>query len=184
MDEIANVVSPWEALPIGIEDYIYRQAHVQILLKLPANKQRRYPNETHFVPDLDGLSVYWKNQIELKNVFITIGLSYKYNTNEYKDHTLFKVFEFPVAFIKTIEGISKVLHAPAFNGNPAPIGSPNIFSHSLVVYENDPEIRMKLSDYCRDNNDSSFCDFNVHSIDEEVKELRDRLNDTPFHKVA
>lgn len=185
MDEVTSLtISPWQPLLIGNEDFVYRQVHVQALLKLPASKKRRYPNETHFVPDPDGLSVYWKKQIELKNVFITIGLSYKFNTNEFKDHTLFKVFEFPVAFIKTIEGISQVLHAPVFNGDPAPVGYPNIFSHSLVAYENDPEIRLKLSDYCRDNNNSSFCDFDVHSIDNEVGKLRDKLNDTPFHKVA
>jgi hypothetical protein len=184
MDEVFSVDQLLKPLTIENEDSIYRQASVFHLAKTPQQKKRRYPNESHFVPDKDGLSVYWTKYIKLKDVFIIIGLSYVKDTEVYKDHTHFKIFKFPVSFVKAIEGILGVLHSPVYNGNPAPVGSPNIFSHSLVVYENDPEIRMKLSDYCRDNNDSSFCDFNVHSIDEEVKELRDRLNDTPFHKVA
>jgi hypothetical protein len=170
-------------LPITNDDVVYRQAHMTHLKYLPGDKNSRFPKESHFKPDADGLSVNCCRLIPLNGVYHVIGLTYKFNTTHYKDPRQFQVFSLPVEFIRAIENVSDVVHSPVFHGDPAPIGSPNNYAHTSLLYPDDEEIRLKLSDYCQHNHNISFCPVDFSSIDIEVGALRIRLDDTEYHRL-
>lgn len=163
------------------EDYVYRQVLTFSHL-LNGKSPRRFPNETQFeLRDGEiGLSVNWDKYITVQDNFILLGLTHN-KLGEYLEYTSFKIFKFPVVFPKKIEGIKDVLHKPIFNGNPAPLGLPNNQSHSEIVYENDEEIWLKLSDYCESNFDDAFCKFKVSSLNQEINKLRAQLQNSKFH---
>ena len=148
-------------------------------------KKRRFPNESHFElrPNEKGLSVNWEKYLSLSQNYIIIGLTYKMGTKKFQDHTAFKIFKFPVSFLRSIVEIQDVIHSPIYNGNPAPVGNPNNIAHSEVLYENDVEIYVKLSSYCDENFNEACCNFEVNSVNEKIEELRLLLNDTPYHKT-
>ena len=171
------------SLIINDDDSVYRQAHVSRLIKTESSKKRRHPSESHFKPDPDGLSVHWNKHITVSGVFHIIGLSYKIGKGEYKDFKCFEVFSIPVEYIRSLEGVQAVVHSPVFNGDPAPIGSPNNYAHTSLIYPDDEEIRLKLSDYCQFDYDNSYCPADFTILDEEINELRKRLNDTIYHKL-
>jgi hypothetical protein len=168
----------WAKEIIGNEDFVYRQCHFSEVIK---KSGLRFPNEAHFKPDEDGLSVNWNRKIDLPQNYILIGISRKVN-GQFKNHTDFRIFQYPVRMLKSIEGIEAVEHDPQFHGNPSPVGKPNNPAHSLVKYEDEEHIRMNLSDYSRDNNNEALCVFNVNSLNVVIEDLRSRLNDTPFHR--
>lgn len=161
--------------------FVYRQILPHEWIGL---KKRRFPSESHFElrPDEEGLSVNWDKYITVENNYILIALT-KNSKDKFQNHTAYKIFRYPTELFRNIEGIEDLIHKPVFNGNPAPIGKPNNQSHSEAIYVNDPEILLKLSDYCNVEHETSFCKFNVNSINDRVKELKAMLNDTPFHKL-
>ena len=168
----------WEREPIPDEDNIYRHCHHTNVIK---EKPLRFPNEAHFKPDPDGLSVNWDRKITIPQIFILIGLSFNRN-DWFIDHKQFQLFRFPVSFLRSVSGIESVEHDPVFHGNPSPIGKPNNPAHALVKYPDDEEIRMTLSDYARVNSSESYSPFAVNSLNAEIEELRSRLPDVPYNK--
>ena len=170
-------------LYISSEDDVYRQAHLQSLKPIPGNTEFRFPRESHFKPHSDGLSVHWNRYISIHGVYHTIGLSFKKDTCEYKDAKSFKLFSLPVGFIRSIDGVLDIKHSPVFNGSPAPIGFPNNYAHTSLLYPDDEEIRVKLSDYCKDNQEVSNCYVNFTLIDQEIIALRERLDNTEYHRL-
>ncbi|MEX0966750.1 MAG: hypothetical protein WD077_05895 [Bacteroidia bacterium] len=182
MDEESGLEeNPFEVKEIHEEHNVFRQVHFSDLV---GPKKKRFPSEAHFAPDPDGLSVYWGQMINAMGVLITIGLSFK-KDDTFKNPTEFKVLEFTVSYLRSIEGVLDLIHTPQFNGNPAAVGSPNIPSHASVRYGiEDLEVRVNLSDYCRENREEVFCSINANSVLEEVEQLRLRLNDTPYHIVS
>lgn len=171
-------------LLIPDEDAVYRQAFIGHLVKLPANKNIRYPSESHFKPDPDGLSVHWCRYIGLNGVYHILGLSYRKGTTQYKDYKAFRVFTLPVEYLRLLEGIQEVTHSPVFNGDPAKIGFPNNYAHTSVIYPDDEEIRMKLSDYCMFYYDNSYRPADFALLDTEINKLRERLDNTPYHRLT
>ncbi|THU34209.1 hypothetical protein FAM09_24635 [Niastella caeni] len=170
-------------LPILDEHNVYRQVHIQDLHPKERDHPERYPKPSHFKPDPDGLSVYWNQHIDPEGVYNIIGLSYKANKTEFKDPANFFVFSIPVLYLRAVEGISDVSHSPRYIGNPAPIGSPNIYSHASIVYSDDEEIRLKLSDYCKSNHASCHCKIDFSIVEKKVQELRQRLDNTIYHRL-
>ena len=145
---------------------------------------RRIPNETHFKPDPDGLSVHWDKYISVEDVYHLISISHNYKTPpSFKDYTSFLVFRFGVSGLREIDGISDVIHDPVYKGNPAPVGQPNNRAHALVKYEDDEEIRVLLCDWVRDNYNECFCEMDIKTLRNEIEALRERLDDTKFHRI-
>ncbi|TWI94760.1 hypothetical protein JN11_04541 [Mucilaginibacter frigoritolerans] len=76
------------------------------------------------------------------------------------------------------------MHSPEFKGNPSNVGSPNNKSHSLVYSDiDDLGVRVNLADYPRNNYEDSKCVIDQSAIDKDLEELRQRLNDTEYHKL-
>lgn len=162
------------------KDYVFRQT---VPRERTGTKKRKFPNESHFQlrEGERGLSVNWKRYITLEENFLLISITYN-KKNNFLDHSIFKIFQYPVALFRSINQIIDVIHTPEENGDPAPVGKPNNPSHSEVLYENDIEIFVKLSDYCDKNFEKAFCEFDVNSINEKAKELKTKLNNTKYHR--
>ena len=175
---------PWAVEFIPNENFVYRQSIPRDWIREEGTK-RRWPNEASFVLKENelGLSVNWDKYISIKDNFLIIGLTQN-TPGRFINPTAFKIFKFPVAFLRSIEEIKDVIHNPSYHGNPSPIGQPNNRAHSLVEYSDDDGfVRMNLSDYCNSNYIDCYCEFDVNSINEELEELRNRLNETPFHSL-
>jgi hypothetical protein len=175
---IASVEEYQYPLPIPDEDEVFRQVHKTKLDK----ETDRFPKESNFIPDSDGLSVYWNAYCTITNIYEYIGISYRHKKTDYKNPKDFFLFKFLVGFIRKIDGVLDVKHSPVYNGNPSPIGFPNNFAHASIIYSDDVEIRLKLADYCNQNYDTSFCPVDFQYLEKEIIALRERLNDTPYHK--
>jgi hypothetical protein len=167
-------------ISIAIKDSVYRHAHLNNLIPTQ-DKKFRIPRPSHFKPDHDGLSVNLDRLITINGVYHIIGLSYKIGKPQYKDPKEFKLFRIPVQFIRSMEGIIDVIHTPIFRGNPAPIGFPNNYAHTSLLYPDDEEIRLKLSDYCWKNYDTCHCAVDFTFIELEVMKLREKLNSSIYH---
>ena len=179
-------MSPEEFLkPLDIlaDDAVYRQAHFSQLIYPPGNKHKRFPKASHFKPDEDGLSVNLCRLITVNGVYHIIGLTYRINKEEFKDPANFKLFTIQTSIITAIDGVVSIIHSPVFKGNPAPIGSPNNYAHTSLIYPDDEEIRLKLSDYCQQDFMHSYCTVDFEIIEKEVSALRERLDDTPYHRL-
>ena len=166
----------WNIEEIPESDYVMRQVtHMQ---RSPLDKKRRYPNESAFKidDDEDGLSVNWSKYLTPRENFIIIATSFN-RKQVFLDYLGFRLFKLPVKFLNDLRGVDKVVHDPICR-NPAPVGRPNNRAHALVKYlnNNDSRLRMNLSDYCRNNHAESYVDFDVKSINEEIKELRNRIS--------
>lgn len=186
MDEGSEVnqSNPWLVEIIPNENFVYRQSIPRDWIKEEGTK-RRWPNEASFSlrKNETGLSVNWDKYISVKDNYVIIGLTQS-TAGKYLNHTSFRIFKFPVEFLRSIEEISDVIHDPLFNGNPSPVGQPNNRAHSLIEYsDNDGFARMNLSDYSNNNYDQCFCEFNVNSINQELEELKGRLDNTAFHRI-
>jgi hypothetical protein len=169
---------PWEAEFIPNEDHVIRQVHHRDLVKKP--KDRRFPNEAHFALHYgeDGLSVNWSKYCDENHCFVLIGLSHKINTDgAYKIPADYKGFKFNVGRLREVDGIDDVVHDPKFYGPPPQIGLPNNRAHTLVHYQDDEEIRLKLSDFVRDNYDEMLCNRNLEIIESEIMKLKSRIQD-------
>jgi hypothetical protein len=166
---------PWQTEDIPDIDDVYRQVHFGDLVKKPKN--RRFPNEAHFSPDPDGLSVNWSKYCDVNRVFIVIGLTHKADRKNYKSPADYKLFKFNVGLLRSIDGINDVLHDPQFFGNPPSVGNPNNRAHSLIKYADDEELRLKLSDHVRDNYDDMFCDRDLGLIEPDVAALKKRIEE-------
>lgn len=179
VDDESYRIDMWAKEPIPGEDHVYRHCHFSAVTR---EKKLRFPNEAHFKPDPDGLSVNWDKRIAIKQIYILLGLSYKnQETDIFKDHKQFQVFKYPVDVLRGIPGIESVEHDPIYFGNPSPMGKPNNPAHALVKYPDDEEIRLVLSDYARENNAESYCPFDVNSLNAEIEELKSRLPDVPYN---
>lgn len=169
-------------LPVPDSDSVYRQCFKQLLKPIPGSEYRRFPKESDFVPHADGLSVNWSAYSSIESIYLLLGISYKHKKPEYKNPREFGLFKLPIAFIRAIENVIDVRHSPVYNGNPAPVGSPNNYAHASIIYPDDEEIRLKLSDYCRENHEHAYCEGNFDLLEPEIEELRRRLDNTPFHR--
>jgi hypothetical protein len=132
--------SPWEIEPIPDTANVYRLVPSHMV-----KKGSRIPSESMFVPDADGLSVDWDKYATPVESLVRTGLTYRFNTNEFKDPTRFLVFKLNVGSVRLLEGIDAVSHTPVFNGNPPPKGQPNNRSHASIL-GSDEEVRLKLRD--------------------------------------
>lgn len=161
---------------------VYRQV---LPFQRKGPKKRRFPNEAHFELRKGelGLSVNWDKYMNIESNYILIALTQNQSNGKFQEHTAYKIFKYPVSLFRSIEKIDEVVHKPIFNGNPSPVGKPNNRSHAEVIYENDMEIFVKLSDYCLENYDNAYCEFDVNSINDKVKELKALLNNTPYHSL-
>jgi hypothetical protein len=166
-------------LPVPDEDALYRQAHFS---KLTGPAGGRFPKASHFVPDEDGLSVHWDRYIGTAGIYILIGLTYRPGKTVFKDPKDFTVFSLPVSFIRSLEGVAGVIHTPHYSGNPAPVGSPNNYAHTSLLYPKDEEIRIKLSDFCHDT-PGCLCHADIPPLETEIAALRERLDNTPYHRI-
>jgi len=184
MDEGVKEINnnyPWNPEVINEEDFVYRQVPVQQRI---SNRGKKYPSESHFIlrESEDSLSFNWAKYIDVQKNFQLIGISYF--RDKFLDYTAFKIFRFPVNFLKSLSKFKRVEYSPVFNGLPSPIGQPNIKSHtSLHCDAFDDAIRAELSDFCLDNYEQSYCEFDVKLVRAEIEELRARGNDTPFHML-
>lgn len=180
MDEIFGLTVEEFLTPLFIPDgdYLFRQVHLNFLDR----ESKRFPNASHFKlkEGEKDLSVHWKAHISIEEVFYIIGISYNVK-GKFKEINTFKVFQFPVSFLRELENIKEVTHSPVFNGNPAPIGMPNNYAHSSIYYDDDEEVRKKLSNFCNEKYDDSFCTVDIQSLEKHVSGLREKLNKTKYH---
>lgn len=163
------------------ESYVFRQT---VPRDRTGSKKRKFPNESHFElrEGEAGLSVNWDKYIDVEKNYLLLSLTKSSKSGNLLDYSMFKIFKYPVSLFRSISKIDNVNHVPIFNGNPSAVGSPNNQAHSEVCYENDIEICVKLSDYCNACFDDSYCEFDVSSINDKVLELREMLDNSPFHK--
>ena len=180
MDEISNISKSQFDIPLDILDknHVIRNVHENELDKI----DKKVPKASHFSfrNDEKDLSVNCEAIFSADKICKLIGLTHKKN-GEFKNIHDFKLFRFPVGFLRNLEGVNKVLHTPIFNGDPSPVGSPNNFSHSSIYLENDEEIRLKISDYCRKNLTESLCVIDYEHLSKEIIKLRELENKTEFH---
>lgn len=165
-------------LPIAAEHAVYRQVHLNDL-----DKAGRFPKAKHFIPHSDGLSTNWKELTTLKEAFYIIGLSYKFGKTIFKNIRDFRMFELPVQFLRSLEGITSLEHSPTLNGDPAAIGTPNIHFHASLVFGDDEEIRLKLSTYCNDEYQSCYLEADYDSLEPAIEDLRQKLQETKYHRL-
>jgi len=167
------MVCPWKIEIIPDEDNVLRQVHVKEFQNEP---KRRFPNEAHFDPYPDGLSVHWETYCNVENVHIIIGISISPNSGKFLDTTQFKVLRFNTGFLRKIDGVEDVIHDPVFNGDPSPKGKPNNKSHSLVKYpDTNLKIRVELSDWVGNNYETIFCKPKFKEINKVIEELKIRV---------
>jgi hypothetical protein len=131
---------PWEIEPIPDTTAVYRMVPSHMV-----KKGSRIPSESMFMPDADGLSVDWDKYATPEESLIRVGLTFRFNTQEFKDPTCFLVFKLKVGQTRQMEGVSQILHSPVFHAEPPLIGQPNNRSHSSI-FGTDEEVRLKLRD--------------------------------------
>lgn len=132
--------TPWETETIPDSSAVYRMVPSHMV-----KKGSRIPSESMFVPDADGLSVDWDKYATPEECLIRVGLSFRFNKQEFKDPSGFLVFKLQVGPVRKLEGVSGVKHTPVFHGEPSPVGAPNNRSHSSIM-GSDEEVRLKLRD--------------------------------------
>lgn len=183
MDEIFSLIYT-EAdfanpLEIADEDFVYRQVHRNDFDK----ESRRFPKANHFKLRIgeEELSVNWDKLITVSEIYHLIGISHNAK-GFFKDIRQFEVFRFPVSFLRDLENIQKVQHTPRLTGNPAPEGQPNNIAHASVYYPDDEEVRVKLSNYCNEQYDDSFCKTDITLLEPVVEELRQRLYESKYYR--
>ncbi len=131
---------PWEIELIPVDSKVYRLIPLHMI-----RKGSRIPSESMFQPDADGLSVDWDKYSTPAMSLVRTGLTFRFNSQEYKDPSRFLVFRLNVGEAGNLEEVIAVNHTPVFHGDPAPVGLPNNRSHSSILGE-DEEIRLKLRD--------------------------------------
>lgn len=184
MDEGIEVVEdqcPWESEEIQDNQLLYRQ--IPVMLR-KGNRPRMYPGEGCFElrENEDSLSFNLKDKIEPSQNYILIGLSSN-GKGGLNDYTAYKIFQFSVSFLFSLPKFEAILHTPVYGGNPSPVGSPNNPAHvSLLCGNFDEGTRVLMSDYCLDEFDNSEIEFKVATLRNEIEELRNRANDTEYHK--
>lgn len=185
MDEVLEITESQfvVSLPIPNEDEVYRQVPLTEL----DNEEGRFPKPNHFTIKYDRgekeLSVNWSMHTSIEHAYCVIGLTNDFK-GEYKDPKRYKLFSLPVAFLRNIKGIQKVMHSPVFNGNPAKIGRPNNFAHASIYFpkEEQEEIRRKLSTYCNQNYNDSFKQVDYNIVCPIIEQLKERKQKTKFHQ--
>lgn len=132
--------APWEieSIPDAADAWRLIPSHM-------VKKGSRIPSESMFVPDVDGLSVDWSKYSSPEESLIRTGLTFRFNSSEFKDPSRFLVFKLNVGQVRKQEGIIAVNHTPIFQGNPPSKGNPNNRSHSSIL-GSDEEVRLKLRD--------------------------------------
>ena len=131
---------PWEIEPIPDTSQVFRLIPAHMV-----KKGSRIPSESMFVPDADGLSVDWDKYSTPEESLVRTGLTFRFQSEEFKDPARFLVFELHVGEVRKIESIVAVNHTPVFYENLPPVGRPNNRSHSSII-GSDEEVRLKLRD--------------------------------------
>ncbi len=131
---------PWEPESIPDASQVFRLIPAHMV-----KKGSRIPSESMFVPDADGLSVDWDKYSTPEESLVRTGLTFRFQSEEFKDPARFLVFQLHVEQVRKLEGILAVNHTPVFHGNPPPAGRPNNRSHSSII-GSDEEVRLKLRD--------------------------------------
>lgn len=183
MDEkLEEIGKLWPTENVNDDDNLLRLVHIAKTCKVALESgKRRIPNEASFAlrPGEEGLSMNWsKYCCEKKSLHIK-GITYSNRGTEFIDISQNLVFKFPIYFLKDY---GDVRHTPIWISNPSPVGEPNNKSHCELFPHNDLKMRTNLSDYCRNEYHNSICEIEMKVIQEEINELRKRLNDTPYHK--
>ena len=185
MDEaIGKIINknPWlPPEPIPDDSFLFRLVPVRQTDKIG---KTRFPKESHFVlrEGEEGLSINWDKYIDHAGTLILQGLRFSYGTENYIDPTAYLVYKLSAKFLKENKSEKNLKHDPEYHGNPSPIGKPNNRSHSLFCYTNDDlALRVILSDYCQGNDSRCYLK-NFKEINAELEGLKQRLNDTPYHK--
>jgi len=176
--EAVNEVSPWEIQPITNDDIVFRQVPVS---QRETFREKKIPLESHFAlrPGEDELSFNLDGIIDVPKNFKLIGITHS-RKGAFLDCATFKIFKFPVVFLKTLGKFEKIIHTPKFDGAPSPLGRPNNKSHSsLYCGEFNDGTRAQLRDYCKYND--CECPIDINSIKQEIAELIERHTDTPYH---
>lgn len=173
-----NIDSPWEIQALNDDDIVFRQIPVS---QRETHRNKKVPSESQFAlkPYEKELSFNWNGIIDVPKNFKLIGITHS-KKGAFLDATSFKIFKFPIRFLKTLDKFEKIIHTPVFDTAPSPVGKPNNKSHSsLYCGDFNEGTRLQLQEYCI-NNDCE-CIFDITSIREEIIELIARNNDTPYH---
>lgn len=184
MDETVEVkmpACPWPVEQIEGESFLYRQIPVHARV---TSRGKKFPGEGHFElrDGEESLSFNWNKHIDVPKNYILLGLTFNIN-DLYLEYTGYKIFKYPVSFLKALPKFISLDHTPNYYGSPSPNGKPNNRAHSSLdcgIF--DDGTRVALSDYCIENIEESECNFKIKAIKGEIEELRARANDTPYHK--
>ncbi len=147
---------------------------------------RRFPPPACFVlrPDEKGLSVNWMERMGIERHFILLGLQHN-RRSQYLNPAEFILFKLPVGALRSMDGVQEVVHVPVYNGDPAPMGSPNNPWHAEIIIadtENYLDVRDWLSQYCLGNLDTTAMRFPGGELEGVIDGLRERNNDTDYHR--
>ncbi len=126
-----------DAEVIPDEDFVYRNIS---FFQWKKHKPKNRPNEADFVPDSDGLSVNWDRYCSLTQAAVLLGLN-KNAKGNFINPRDFRIIKFNVGELRKItlsdgDGIKDVIHDPLLNN----------YSHSLICFDDDEEIRLKICD--------------------------------------
>lgn len=118
------------------EDYVLRNVHFAQYKRWNA---KRIPTESDFTlrPNEDGLSVNWEKYCSLNSAFLLLGVQKDKNDN-FRNPSDFKILRLNVGQIRRLVSDDSV----DVKHNPLAINH----AHSLVCYEDEEEIRLKLCD--------------------------------------
>jgi hypothetical protein len=125
-----------------------------------------------------GLSLNWSKFSSPESTLIQVGLTFKFEKQEFKDPTQFTVFSATYEFLKEeiIEPF-EIYHTPKFSVKPPPFGNPNNRSHCDLMGEAE-EIRAKLRNVFAgglESVDMEIVKEKVEAIKQEWKKLLDNL---------
>jgi len=181
MDEAVKEID--QGFPIeDIDDTSLLYRTITIMATTKGSDKRRFPNEGAFAlrPHETGLSLNWSKYCCENKSLIVKGLTKSLRDPfNFIDVSPNIVFNFPSNFLKSY---GELKHTPIYLGNPSPVGLPNNISHSELTPYEELKMRMDLADYCNQNHASSFCKTNMSDLKLEIENLRQRLNDTPYHR--
>lgn len=119
------------------ENHVLRNVHCAQYKKW---KARRIPKETEFSLRIgeDGLSVIWEERCNLTRLFIIIGYSKNRKNTAFLNPEEFKVIRFNVGYLRNLTQSTDNKVDVIYNPRP------ENDAHSLVLYSDDEEIRIKL----------------------------------------
>jgi len=175
----------WEKEEISEKDFLYRHCHYLKRERI-SKKIKRHPNETSFIlrDGEEALSFNWSKYADPERSYIVLGLTYSNSSENFIQYQDYTFFRYPYKHLSEIAGVSDISHDFLFIDNPSPVGKPNNRSHTAVSLDDDDlAIRVNLSDYVKDNYDECKCEVSLNDVQRVLTLLREKLNDTEYHKL-